>query len=102
MVLRILGDQQVYGLLAVVGGFEDRGLAVDPYPPQLLPIVVVVLGQYGHLRIFGNILQSGQPGGRLGFVINCRIEVVAVDGEHDGHGVGPAVRPDRSEDCNLS
>ena len=101
MVLRILGDQQVYGRLALVGGFEDRGLAVDPYPPQLLPIVAVTLGQYRHLRICRNILQSGKPGGRLGFVINCRIEVVAVYREHDGHGVGPAVRPNRSEDCNL-
>ena len=64
--------------------------AVDPDPPQVGPLLVVVVDQQSHLAVGPDVVQPLQGQGGLGLGVHGRVDPVAVQDEAAGDDVGPA------------
>ena len=91
------GYHTASGVQAFIG--TDRAPGMDPYPPQILPVLRVMLGKERAARICAEVPRSLQVGGPFGLDRVYRNEnAPAGDSEHDRNGVHSAVPMDRRED----
>src|SRR5581483_3197778 len=70
---------------------EDPRCTVEADPPQLRPVVLVVVDEQAHRRVDGDVLQPAQRRRPLGFVVDHGVGDVAVDGEAARHEMRPPV-----------
>src|SRR3984893_11704839 len=97
LVLKVfLAKQGVAGghLLAAV---VDRRYPVGAHPPQLRPIVVVVVDEHAHLRVGLDVGQPAKTLCGLTFGVDGGVHHVVVDREDDRDQVRCAVGPDRGK-----
>ena len=77
----------VHGVAVVM----DCGNTVGADPPQLRPVIGVVVDQQAHLRVPLDVGEPAQPLGCLGFGVDGCIDDVVVQREHHRHQMRPAV-----------
>lgn len=76
------------GLLCVPGlGPPDFGGAAQEQPPELGPVVVVVVEQEGGAGVFLDVAEASEAEGLLGFFVDRDPDGVVVEREDDGHQV---------------
>ncbi len=76
---------------------HDPRQAVGARPPELRPVLVVVVGEHADARVGLDVHKPLQPGRPFALVIDGAIERVAVERETDRHEMGGSVRPQRGE-----
>ena len=76
---------------------DDIRVAVGAHPPQLRPVVVVVVGQQAAAGLVAQVGESLQALRSLRLLVDRRIHLVAVHSEHYGHGMRPTVRTNRDQ-----
>jgi hypothetical protein len=84
-------------MLSVGVGLEDASLAVGAGPPELVPVVVVVVGEEGYPRVLADVAEPAEVGRGLGLVVDGDVDLVAVDPERDRHDVRLPVVAGRGE-----
>lgn len=80
--------------------FGLRGHARPPVnanPPELLPVVAVVVGEQCDPRILLDVAEPSQPRSCLRLMVNRRENQVALNSERDRHHMWVTVIPDRCE-----
>lgn len=70
---------------------------VDPDPPQLSPVIGVVIDQQAHLWVSFDIGQPSQPLGGLGLGVYSGVDDLVAKRKHHRHQVRRAVRGDGAQ-----
>ena len=93
-VLRVLRAQELERALVAL---DDAGPAAQPHPPELRPVVVVVVDDDLDARVALDVGEAREPPRPLRLLVDGRVERVAVEREADGDDARRAVRPDRRQ-----
>src|ERR1700704_2390509 len=81
-----------------VGGLgHDSRTSVEPNPPELLPILLVVVDEDGDHGVVSDVSQAFEVGGPFGFGVDREVESLLVDSKADRHYVWPQVRARRRQ-----
>ena len=91
-VLRVFLDEARDGVLRDVRFFDDAGDPVDTDPPELRPVLVVVVEQNGDVWVGGDIAQALEVDRLLGLGVDGEVKSVFVDDEADRNRVRNAGR----------
>jgi probable F420-dependent oxidoreductase len=100
-VLRVFGAEELDRAIRLGAAVQHARTAIEPNPPELVPVVVVVVDQDGHIRVLANVLDPLQPRRALRLRIDGRVERVPVERVHDRHQVRAAVRAHGREPRDL-
>ena len=77
--------------------FDDARPAVDADPPELVPVVGVVVGQQRDPGVLPDVAEALQLRRRLRLVIDGDVDQVVIDGERDRHQIRLPVRARRRQ-----
>ena len=76
---------------------DDAGPAVHPHPPELVPVVVVVIGEERDPRVLPDVAEPLQLHRRLRLVVDRDVDQVVIDRERDRHQIRLPVGPGRRQ-----
>ncbi len=87
--MRALGDgERALGFLAAA---EDACAPSETRPPEVRPVVVVVIDEHGYLGPRTRVLDAPQHAGALRLLVNRRVERVTGECEDDRDEMWPPV-----------
>ena len=87
-VLRVTGSERGDRAGGFVGvpcvGEQDLGAAAEHDPPELGPVIVVVVDQQRGLRVLFDVAEAADSGGGLGLLVDGDVGGGTAEGEDDG------------------
>lgn len=100
-VLRILGDEARDRVVVIRSRMHDTCVAVGAHPPQLRPVVEVLVGKKAHRRMGGNVVEATQRVRPLGLRVHRCEDRVALDGEAHRHEMRTRAGVHGGEPCDA-
>jgi hypothetical protein len=100
-VLGISVGQQVDGMLRFGRVIDEARGAVDADPPELPPVIFVVVNEDGYRGIGRDVPQALEVGGALGLGVDRKVKSFAVGREGDRDNVRPSIRRRRRQVGDL-
>ncbi len=99
-VLRVLVGQSFEPLWLWL--MADRSFTIGADPPQVGPVVAVVMNENRYGGVVFDVLDPGELFTGLGFVVDGGNQVTRHHHEHDRDGVGPSIGTDGGQDAKPS
>src|SRR5437763_516153 len=96
-VLLVPADQQIYCALrfGLVAEYSRR--AFDPHPPELAPVLLVMVEQHGDRRVGRDVAQALKVGRALGLCVDREIDALPFDRKGDRDDVWSSPRSSRRQ-----
>src|SRR5215211_1480244 len=95
------GEQGHHAVVLVGAGLDDSREAIRPRPPELRPVILIVVGENADAWIGCDVGQAPQARGALGLVVHSTDDRITVDRERDRHQMRLTLRVDCGQPCHA-